>query len=189
MRLEDFQRTGLREFVRYSTTLTDESGQDGHELLILGTEVRIRSCFADSEFEVTMRPGEGKSVEELRNEPPREWLAEAVDPAGELRPSPEGLRCAFDDPGSWFKSLAPDPTPESSVMMVLYRRASAGESPKSEAAPGLRSARRLRDTGLRVPCDRRASTFRRFPLHDSWPVGEQGERICHANPPCGRTWG
>jgi hypothetical protein len=122
MRLDDLQRESVGEFVRYSAPLPDESGAVGHELIILGPETRVRESFAESDFEVTIRPGERWSVEDLQREAPEEWLSQVADHI----PASEVLRSAFDDPRPWLKKSPLDPTAEDSIFVIVMNTRPGG---------------------------------------------------------------
>jgi hypothetical protein len=115
MRLDELQREPVGEFVRYSTPLPDESGAVSHELIILGPETRVRESFAETDFDVTVRPGERRSVEDLQRETPPQRLPKAA----QYIPSSEVLRSAFDDPRFLLKESPPDPTADDSVFVTV----------------------------------------------------------------------
>jgi hypothetical protein len=116
MRLDHFQQEAVGQFVRYSVPVTDENGGRAYELLILGSEEQIRKSLGESDFEVTIRPGERKSLEELQHRSEEQWSEELARhlPAADALP-----RTAFDDLRPWFKQPAPDPSVEDSIFVAL----------------------------------------------------------------------
>jgi hypothetical protein len=116
MRLDDFEQEAVGEFVRYSMPVIDEAGEPAHELLVLGSEQQIRESFGESDFEVTIRPGERKSLQELEQHSQEQWPAEL----SRRLPSAEALpRTAFDDLRAWFKQPPPAPSAEDSILVAL----------------------------------------------------------------------
>jgi hypothetical protein len=123
MRLDDFQQEALGEFVRCSVPVTDEAGGRHYELLVLGREQQIRESLGESDFEVTIRPGERKSLEELQHRSQEQWPEELARhlPAAEALP-----RTAFADLRAWFKQPPADPSAEDSILLALRPHRPAG---------------------------------------------------------------
>jgi hypothetical protein len=105
MRLDEFQEEVVSRVVRYALPVTDEAGEEAYELLIVGREQQVRDALAESDIEVTIRPGVAE--EEWKAEAERELSFNQVIP-----------REAFDDPKSWVKS-APEPSAEAPVLVTL----------------------------------------------------------------------
>jgi hypothetical protein len=101
--------------VRYSTPLRDDKGEPAaYELLLVGSEDRVKEAFGDSDFEVTVSPGVGQEEWEAEVER-RLGIAEHVVPPD-----------AFDDLKSLFKPSAPDPSADDSIVCALRRERPGG---------------------------------------------------------------
>lgn len=107
--LGDFEHERLRESVRYSLPLTDEAGEQTHELVIVGEQRQIQESFGESEFDVTIRPG--VSEEDWADEMARELFS-----SDEVVP-----REAFDHPRSWSKDPLPEASGDKSVLIAVRR--------------------------------------------------------------------
>jgi len=117
-RLDDFREERLEEAVRFLLALSDETGEQTHELLILGAEDQIRESLGESEFEVTIRPGVSEEA----------WASEA---AGQLAGTDQVVpREAFDHPRSWLKDPLPRRTADDCVVIAIrqVRRGGTGLS-------------------------------------------------------------
>lgn len=113
-RLDDFRKERLEDSVRYSLPLSDETGEQTHELLIVGGEDQIRKSFGKSEFEVVIRPG--VSAED--------WVTEASRQLG--RADQVVPREAFDHPRSWLKDPPPPSVADDCVLIALRQERPGG---------------------------------------------------------------
>jgi hypothetical protein len=114
MRLDDFQQERVGKFTRYNAPLSDDTGEQAYQLLLVGSEERIKESVGDSDIEATISPRVER--EEWEASLPRTLrLTDQVVPAD-----------AFDDVEGLFKRPAPDPTPENSVVCALRREKPGG---------------------------------------------------------------
>jgi hypothetical protein len=107
MRLDAFQQEVVSRVIRYAVPVTDDSGDQAYELLIVGHEQRVRETFAMSDIEATIRPGVAE--EEWREEAQRalSWEDQVVS------------REAFDDPAGWAKPPRREPPAEDRILVTL----------------------------------------------------------------------
>jgi hypothetical protein len=116
MRLDDFQQERVGRFTRYSAPLSDDTGEQAYQLLLVGLDERIRESAGESEIEATIN----SRVER------EEWeasLARTLGLTDQVVPVD-----AFDDLDGLFKRPAPEPTAEDSVVCVLRREKPGGSS-------------------------------------------------------------
>jgi hypothetical protein len=88
MRLVDFQEEVVSRVVRYALPVANETGEETHELLIVGREQQVRETLAESEIEVTIRPG--VTEEKWKAEAQRQLFRGPGDSARGFR-RPKGL--------------------------------------------------------------------------------------------------
>jgi hypothetical protein len=114
MRLDEFEQERVGDFVRYSASLSDDVGERGYQLLLVGSEGRVKEAFGESDIDATISPRVDQE----------EWAADVERRLGlaERVVAPD----AFDDLPSLFKPPAEDPSADNSIVCALRRERPGG---------------------------------------------------------------
>jgi hypothetical protein len=110
MRLEEFEKSGRGERVRYVAPIRDTSGAEDYELILVGPEALFEQGFMEADLEAVVDTAV-----------PFEQSEEALREIKELELKTYSELAALERPDKLFKEPPPDPSVENSVFASLRR--------------------------------------------------------------------